>query len=120
MLDDLGGHALSGGFSLAENKIGKLKEEIIKLYAVFPKKEIDNVIYIEKEAKVDDVGAAFFSTIEAFQPFGADNPKPIFSFKNINVHGVKKFGNGGIHLQLDFKKVPLPAEAKLFPPSDFL
>ena len=104
LLDDLGGHSLSAGFSMAENKIGKLKEEIIKSYAVFPRKEIESVIYIEKEANIDDIGAAFFSTIEIFQPFGADNPKPVFSFKNINVHWVKKFGNGGAHLQLDFKK----------------
>lgn len=104
LLDDLGGHALSAGFSIAENKIENLKEEIIKLYAIFPKKEIDSVIYIEKEARIDDIGASFFSTIEVFQPFGVDNPKPVFSFKNINIHGVKKFGNGGIHLQLDFKK----------------
>ena len=105
LLDDLGGHSLSVGFSIAEDKINKLKEEIIKLYAVFPKKEVDNVIYIEKEADLDDVGAALFPAIEVFQPFGADNPKPIFSFKNISIHGVKNFGNGGIHLQLDFKKM---------------
>ena len=106
LMDDVGGHALSAGYSLAENKTDKLKEEIIKLYAVFPKKEIDSVVDIEKEASIDDVGVAFFSTIEAFQPFGVDNPKPIFSFKNLVIHGVKKFGNGGIHLQLDFKKSP--------------
>ena len=104
LLDDVGGHALSAGYSLAENKTNKLKEEIIKLYAVFPRQEIDSVIDIEKEADIDDVGAAFFSGIEVFQPFGADNPKPVFSFKNLVIHGVKKFGNGGIHLQLDFKK----------------
>ena len=60
LLDDLGGHSLSVGFSMAENKIGKLKEEIIKSYAVFPRKEIESVIYIEKEANIDDIGAAFF------------------------------------------------------------
>ena len=113
LLDDIGGHSLSAGYSIAENKIEKLKEEIIKLYAVFPKKEIDSVIYIEKEAAIDDIGAVFFSTIEVFQPFGADNPKPIFSFKNINVHGVKKFGNGGIHLQLDFKKSSATSGSKI-------
>ena len=113
LLDDVGGHALSAGFSMAENKIGKLKEEIIKLYAVFTKKEIDSVIYIEKEANVDDVGVAFFSTIEIFQPFGVDNPKPIFSFKDLEINGVKKFGNGGIHLQLDFKKSPAASGSKI-------
>ena len=60
LLDDIGGHSLSAGYSIAENKIEKLKEEIIKLYAVFPKKEIDSVIYIEKEAAIDDIGAVFF------------------------------------------------------------
>ena len=113
LLDDLGGHSLSAGFSIAEDKIEKLKEEIIKLYAVFPKKEIDSVIYIEKEAAIDDIGAAFFSAIEVFQPFGVDNPKPIFSFKNININGVKKFGNGGAHLQLDFKKSSAVSGSKI-------
>ena len=104
LMDDVGGHALSAGYSLAENKTNKLKEEIIKLYAVFPRREIDSVIDIEKEASINDVGAAFFSSVEAFQPFGVGNPKPVFSFKNLVICGVKKFGNGGIHLQLDFKK----------------
>lgn len=104
LLDDIGGHSLSAGFSTAENKTGKLKEEIIKLYAVFPKKEIDRVIYIDKEIGLDEVNTSFFSAIENLQPFGTDNPKPIFSFRNLSIFNVRKFGNGGIHLQLDFKK----------------
>jgi len=104
LLDDLGGHALSAGFSVAEDKIVKLKEEIIKLYAKLPKQKMNSVINIDKEILMDDVGSALFSMIEKFQPFGVDNPKPVFSFKNIIVHAVKKFGNGGIHIQLDFKK----------------
>lgn len=104
LLDDIGGHALSAGFSLAEDKTGKLKEEIIKLYAAFPRKEIGRVIYIDKEIGLDEVDAAFFSATECLQPFGADNPKPIFSLRNLKIFNVRKFGNGGIHLQLDFKK----------------
>lgn len=104
LLDDVGGHALSAGFSIKEDKIIQLKEEIIKLYAIYPKKEINSVIYIEKEISVDDVGSTIFSMIEIFQPFGVDNPKPIFSFKNLNISGMKKFGNEETHLQLDFKK----------------
>src|SRR3989338_5627524 len=113
LMDDVGGHALSAGYSLAENKTNKLKEEIIKLYAIFPKQKVNSVIDIEKEASIDDVGASFFSSIKVFQPFGADNPKPIFSFKNISIYGVKKFGNGGIHLQLDFKKSSISGGGKI-------
>ena len=35
LLDDVGGHALSAGFSIAENKISKLKERVIKLLRRF-------------------------------------------------------------------------------------
>lgn len=104
LLDDIGGHSLSAGFSLAEDKVNKLKEEIIKLSLVFTKKEIDRVVYIDKEIGIDEVDSSFFSAIENLQPFGADNPKPIFSFHNLKIFNVRKFGNGGIHLQLDFKK----------------
>ena len=48
------------GFSIAESKIGKLKEEITKLYIVFPKQEINGVIHIDKEISIDDVGWLFF------------------------------------------------------------
>ena len=104
LLDDLGGHALSAGFSLAEDKTEKLKEEIMKLYAVFPKQEIDSVINIEKEAGIDDVDAAFFPPWKFFSRSGRIIPNRFFSFKNLTICGVKKFGNGGAHLQLDFKK----------------
>lgn len=113
LLDDLGGHSLSAGFSIAENKIGKLKEEIVKLYAVFPKQEIDGVINVDKEIRIDEVDGSIFSAIEKFQPFGTDNPKPVFSFKDISIHSVKNFGNGGIHLQLDFKKSPAVSGSKI-------
>lgn len=46
----------------------------------------------------------FYSLIERFQPFGIDNPKPVFLFSDLEINNVRKFGNDGLHLQLDFKK----------------
>jgi single-stranded-DNA-specific exonuclease len=42
--------------------------------------------------------------IEKFAPFGMDNPRPLFLFSNIKINNIRKFGNGGIHLQIDFEK----------------
>ncbi len=32
-----------------------------------------------------------------------DNSKPVFKFSELEIDNVRKFGNGGIHLGLDFK-----------------
>ena len=33
-----------------------------------------------------------------------DNPNPIFFFSGLEVFDVREFGNGGIHLELKFRK----------------
>ena len=60
LLDDVGGHALSAGFSMAENKIGKLKEEIIKLYAVFTKKKLTALFILKKKLMLTMSELPFF------------------------------------------------------------
>lgn len=104
LLDDLGGHALSAGFTVKTNKTEQLRKEILKLYEKFSKRQIDEIVYIDKEIKIDETDWPLFSVIEFFQPFGADNPKPVFSLLGVKIFNVRKFGNGGVHLQLDFKK----------------
>ncbi|RJQ30805.1 single-stranded-DNA-specific exonuclease RecJ [Candidatus Parcubacteria bacterium] len=104
IFEDLGGHSFSAGFTLAGNDTDRLKEEIGKLYAKLPKTAVEKVIKVEREMLMDEVDQTFYSLIESFQPFGAENPKPVFSFRGVKIFNVKKFGNGGIHLQFDFKK----------------
>lgn len=102
---DYGGHAMAGGFSIKEGKIDDFKEELLKTYEKMPKEKTENdILYIDKEISIDEVNWDFYSVIEKFKPFGIDNPKPVFLLSNLEIFNVKKFGNGGIHLQLDFKK----------------
>ena len=78
LLDDLGGHALSAGFSIAESKIGKLKEEITNYTLYSPSKKLTEVIHIDKEISIDDVGGGFFSMIENFNRLGWIIPSRFF------------------------------------------
>jgi single-stranded-DNA-specific exonuclease len=102
---DYGGHAMAGGFSIKEGKIDDFKKELLKAYENMPKEKTENdILYIDKEISIDEVNWDFYSVIEKFKPFGMDNPKPVFLLNNLEIFNAKKFGNGGIHLQLDFKK----------------
>ncbi len=105
ILIEQGGHALAGGFSVDEKKIDILKNEIKKVYEKMPKEKTENgMLYIDKEMKINDANWNSWEMIEKLQPFGMDNPKPVFKFSNLDIAEVKKFGNAGIHLRLNFKK----------------
>lgn len=99
-----GGHALASGFSLTEDKIGELEKELPKIYQKIKQPMEENVIWIDKEISLEELDNSFLDNLEKFSPFGIGNPKPVFLLKGLKIFNFKEFGNGGIHLQLDFQK----------------
>jgi len=103
-LIESGGHAFAGGFSAGESDISKLGDTIVDTYKKAPKEEIENnILHVDGEMNIDDVNPSTFFMMEKMQPFGVDNLKPIFRFSGLEIDNIRKFGNGGIHLGLDFK-----------------
>ncbi|MCF7835652.1 MAG: single-stranded-DNA-specific exonuclease RecJ [Candidatus Marinimicrobia bacterium] len=98
-----GGHAVAAGFTAVEEKIEGLGEALKNAYKKIEKIEVDNELWVDKEIALDELTWSFLETIEKFSPFGVGNPRPNFLLKDLEVSGVKMFGNGGIHLQLDFE-----------------
>lgn len=104
-LSEKGGHAMAAGFSISEEKISDLEKEILTAFSKIPKQKTDGeILHIDKELQIDDISEKTYSAIEKLRPFGMDNPKPVFLFKDLEIFNVRKFGNSGIHLQLDFKR----------------
>ncbi len=107
ILIESGGHAMAGGFSLEEDKIEKFKKELLKVYKKTAKQKTENsILYIDKEIKLDDINWEGYGLIEQFKPFGIDNARPVFLLSDLEIINVRKFGNGGLHLQLDFENSP--------------
>lgn len=105
ILIESGGHAMSGGFSLEEDKIEELKKQLLKAYKKIAKQKTENgILHIDKEIKLEDINWEGYGLIEKFKPFGMDNAKPVFLLADLEIINVRKFGNGELHLQLDFKK----------------
>jgi len=104
LFDDYGGHALAAGFAAKEEHLDLLKEKLQEAYNIVEKKEVEDVILADKEMDLKNVDWGFLKKIEKFCPFGMNNPKPVFWFKDLEVFGVKKFGNGSVHMELQFKK----------------
>ncbi len=103
---DYGGHILAAGFTLRDEKTVDFKKALTQAYEEIKKtgEGVADVLWIDKEMSLEDVDWNLLNIIEKFRPFGKGNEKPIFLFKGLEVARSKSFGNGGIHLQLDFKK----------------
>ncbi len=102
---EFGGHAVSAGFTAKENKISDLAEEVEKAYQKISHYKIEpSVLWLDSELELEKINWNFNEILDKFRPFGTGNPKPNFLLSKIPVWNIKTFGNGGIHLQLDFRK----------------
>ncbi len=104
ILEKFGGHELAAGLSIKTENIEKFREAINKQTitkidenTLVPTVSIDAVIkpsYITLET-VDE--------INRLQPFGVDNPSPIFAVRNIKIHKISTMSDGK-HLRMTLLK----------------
>ncbi len=100
-LVELGGHAGAAGFTIKTENIAKFQTKITN----FINKEIKDVdlkpsIVVDAEMKLSAVNSKNCRLINKFEPFGIDNPKPLFLFKNLRIVQKRVIGSTGDHLKL--------------------
>ncbi len=99
-----GGHAMSGGFSVAHANVHDLQARFDAAVERLAKvKKGPPEILVDKELLLSDVNWGTWNMIEKLAPFGVGNPKPLFMFRNVSPRGVKQFGKEKNHLELVFE-----------------
>lgn len=99
-----GGHKMSGGFVIEQEKIHGLEDALVESYkklSIFEDKSSED--NIDAVLDIDDVNNMTYSAIEMLAPFGVGNPKPVFIFKDLEVKTTKPFGQTKNHLELGFE-----------------
>jgi single-stranded-DNA-specific exonuclease len=104
IFEDFGGHSMSGGFSLVQDKIHLLEDKLQIAYEKIVSKGsfVPDEVLPDMEINLDEVTNENYKLIEKLAPFGTSNPKPLFLFKNILIENVKMFGKETNHLELIF------------------
>jgi len=100
-----GGHKMSGGFAVEQDKIHTLEDALVASYrklrlAHVEGEEADD---FDAEFGVDDVNWGTYSVVEKLAPYGVGNPKPVFLFKNVQVKSAKLFGQTKNHTEISFE-----------------
>jgi len=98
-----GGHAEAGGFTVSSEEIHTLEKELSDVYRVMEKKIKSKNTPVDGELSLDDINWDTWKEVEAFAPFGVENPKPTFLIKNAEIVAVRKFGKASEHLELEFR-----------------
>ncbi len=101
--DQYGGHQFAGGFSVHFESVHTLREELNVAYAKNGVSVTEAPGEIDAMLSLDDVTNPLYERVERFSPFGVENPKPVFKFKNVLIKRMRTFGKKSEHLELVFE-----------------
>ncbi|MBM6956221.1 single-stranded-DNA-specific exonuclease RecJ [Ligilactobacillus salivarius] len=103
ILMKFGGHHMACGLSLDKKKLSDLQqvvdEEGKKQGIEHATKPVVKVIPVN----LDDVNLDLEAQLEVLAPFGTDNPRPVFEFKDYKVDTVQAIGQQKNHLKLQLQ-----------------
>ncbi len=114
-----GGHEMSGGFAVEENKIHELENILNKNWT--QAKIAANILESRNDKKrkpiqinLSKINSDFFNGLNLIGPFGAGNEKPIFEIVDIAEKKFERFGKKKEHLKVILTNGKICREAVKF------
>ena len=101
LLEGYGGHALAAGFSIKIENIDAFREKMETVVRETTHGE-EMVSTLEIDSEIDSAALLTVEEVEALsmlEPYGAGNPKPVFSLSGVTVTCMTDVG-GGRHLKM--------------------
>ncbi|MCD7900055.1 MAG: single-stranded-DNA-specific exonuclease RecJ [Bacteroides sp.] len=103
LLENFGGHTYAAGLSMKVENVPVFTERFEKYVTehILPE-QTSAVIDINAIIDFRDITSKFHSDLKRFNPFGPDNPKPIFCTKHVYDYGTSKVvGRDQEHIKLE-------------------
>lgn len=97
---EFGGHAAAGGYSLSTEQVFTLEQELCSALARMPKDSLDIYAKADAELSLGEATHSLLKKLERLAPFGMENGKPTFVFRDVKIESVVWFGKGEEHLRV--------------------
>ncbi|MDO5123962.1 MAG: single-stranded-DNA-specific exonuclease RecJ [Eubacteriales bacterium] len=98
ILTHFGGHPMAVGFSLQSENIEAFKEALYDYTDAFDEMPLSTV-NLDCKLNPGLLDISLLDSISALEPFGADNPSPVFGLYNVKITDIKEL-SGGKHQKL--------------------
>ncbi len=98
ILTHYGGHTLAAGIGLKSSDIDLFRKRINEYAA---DKEMPFAVQrIDCKLQLGSVNVSILSSLEGLEPFGADNPQPVFGLFGVTIEDINGIAEGGKHIRL--------------------
>lgn len=105
LLLEFGGHELAAGLSITREKYDLFAERINEYAAEHPVEQgQSNTLHVDCEAGFDEIDLATIAEIQMLEPFGLQNPQPLFLTRNLCITDITPL-SAGKHVKLKLKPV---------------
>ncbi|MEE1504398.1 MAG: single-stranded-DNA-specific exonuclease RecJ [Acutalibacteraceae bacterium] len=101
ILVQYGGHVLAAGLTVDSDKIDAFREKINE-YAVNAEAAVPT-LKIDCKLNPSSINVDMLSSLQVLEPFGAENPQPLFGLYNMEITAVQPVGSGK-HLRITVKR----------------
>lgn len=101
LLDRFGGHRLAAGLTVRAENIRKLQaafEEVVR--QLEPDADAATALEIDGEIAFSQINPQLMAELEDLEPFGTDNPAPLFVARNVHVTSAASVGRGHRRMSL--------------------
>ena len=103
LLTNFGGHVFAAGLSMKKENLGQFMQRFEQYVAEhITEEQTVNTIHIENRLKLSDIDKDFFRILTSLEPFGPDNPNPLFATFGVHNHRYSRsVGKDNKHMKLD-------------------
>ena len=116
--EKFGGHKQACGIIMKKSKFNKFKNEMVKIACEKIKKtDTEKKFSIDLELNFSDIDNKLLEELSLMKPFGAGNPRPIFSTRDCRISKIEYLKDGQ-HVKLKLKKDTTELNAIMFKVND--
>lgn len=98
-LEEYGGHAFSGGFSVSHDAVHSLPEAFERALAQLSSTTVEEQAH-DVEISLRDISNGLLSELSRLAPFGIGNPKPLIRISGSAIGSVRSFGKEKNHIEV--------------------
>ena len=99
-LVQFGGHAYAAGLTINENNLDSFRKAINEVgRRILSDENLVPELFLDESLKISEIDETLYEQVTLLEPFGAENPPPIFLIQDVSIHGLKMIGRDESHVR---------------------
>jgi single-stranded-DNA-specific exonuclease len=99
VLTRFGGHAAAVGLTLPAEDLPRFRERLLQHLDTLPAEQFVVAARVDAEVALDQVSIELGAELQAFEPFGHSNPRPLLAARGVFMNGRQRVGRTADHLK---------------------